>query len=97
METSVGDAEDVHARERFLATALHHLQLTHHAVAVHALVQPDESIRYREDRVAAQLSVGIFAQQEGGRLPAGEIHGQALHEALQFHFAGGGLAHQAAE
>ena len=70
------------ARQGRLAAHLHDFELAHHRVALHALAQPDQAVGHGEDRVRVVL-VGVFADQEGGGLPAGHVHAQLLHELLQ--------------
>src|SRR6266852_253106 len=99
MHAMLGDAEGMHAGHGLLAAQLHDLHLAHDRVLLDALVEPEQSVGHREHRVVAQLAFDVFADQERGGLPTGQVQRQALDEPLQFHFGRGGqgLAHHGAE
>ena len=86
-----GDAEGVQARHGRLAAHLHDLQLAHDRVALDALVQPEEAVGDGEDRVVADLRLGVLADQEGRRLPARQVQRQPLDEALRSSARSAGL------
>ena len=79
----VRDAERVEAGDRRLPTHLHHLHLANHRIALDALMEPEQAIRHREDRVVRDLRRLIFADEKRRRFPAREPHSQLLHEVLQ--------------
>ena len=90
LKTLVGDAERVQPRHGLLAAQLHDLELADHRIALDALGEPEQAVGDSEDRVVPDLAFGVLPDEKRGRLPAGQVQRQALHEALQLDFAGGG-------
>ncbi len=82
LNAAVGDAKGVQAGNGRLAAHLHDVHLPHHRIAVDTLVQPDEAIRHREDRVVLGLGQLKLADQKCRGLPAGQPHAQLLDEVL---------------
>ena len=65
-----------------LAAHFQHLDLAHHRIPVDALVQRQQAVGHREHRMGVALR-RIFADQEGGGLPAAQQYPELLDELLQ--------------
>ena len=91
MQAGLGDAEGVQPGDGILAAHLHDLHLAHDGVSLGALVEPEQPVGDGEYRVVANLALDIFADQERGGLPTGQVQRQALDKSLEFHFAAAGL------
>src|SRR5688572_19758791 len=87
LQALLGNAKRVQPWNGRLAAHLQHLHLAHHRIAIHALIEPQETIRYGEDRVGLALARLIFAHQERRRLPPGELKRELLDEVLQIEVA----------
>jgi hypothetical protein len=70
-----------------LAPHLHHLDLANHRIPIEALIEPQETVRDREDRIPLGLPGLILADEERRGFPAGEPDGELLGEVLQVHVA----------
>ena len=82
LKTVVADAKAVQPWQAVLAAHLQDLHLAHHRVAMHALAQPDQTVRDGKHRVGIFL-VEVFANQKGRGLPTRQHHAQLLHELLK--------------
>ena len=100
LQAILGDAERVQAGHGLLAAQLHDLHLADDRIALDALGEPEQPVGHGEDRVVAHLAFVVFADQERGRLPTGQVQRQPLDEPLEFHFGRDvalRLAHHGAE
>ncbi len=78
-----GDTEGVRAVHVGLAAHLHHAHLAHHRIVVMDRRQRDHAVGHCHDRTGLGIAVGIFADQERGRLPARHARAEILDEMLQ--------------
>ena len=75
-----GNAEGVPARDRVLAPALHHLQLSHGRVPPDILAHPEDAVGHGELGGRHYLCLGVLTHQEGGDLPAGQQGAEIVDE-----------------
>jgi hypothetical protein len=80
------NAERLHARDRRLPTHLYDLELSHDGIPLGSLVQPQDAIGHREDRVVLLLRVLVVPDQKRRGLPGCHLEGESLHEGLQRQF-----------
>src|ERR1017187_5889079 len=97
LQTVVGNAKSMHARDGGLAAKFHDVEFADHGVVLDNLVKPEEAVRDRKHGIIRLLGFGILADEKSGGLPTGQEQAKLLYEDLHLHLFALRVAHDGAK